>query len=238
MSAFWAIAKREYASMFRLPLGWVVIALFLFLSGLFFSRSSITPGEPATMREFFSLWWSLLLVVAPAVSMRLLSEEFRTGTVESLLTAPADEAAIAAGKFAAAAAFLLTALLPTGVYVGLLFALARPDFGPIFTGYLGVLLLGGYYLAVGTLISSLTSSQTLAFLATMFALLLTEVGAGMLGAIAPAPLDRFLLGVSANNRLVDFARGLIDTSHVVFFLAIIAWCLAMTAVSLKVRRWQ
>ena len=113
MRGAWSIATRELASMFRVPLGWVVIALFLALSGVVFVQQSITPGEPATMRSFFNVWWQLLVFLAPAVSMRLLSEELRSGTVEPLLTAPVSELAVAVGKYAASVLFLLAMLAPT-----------------------------------------------------------------------------------------------------------------------------
>lgn len=238
MTAAWSIAKRDYAGFFRLPLGWVVAALFLALSGFAFGRNTLNPGALASMRDFFALWWSLLLIVAPAISMRLLAEEFRTGTAEPLLAAPVSETAIVTGKFLAAGLYLATALAPTLIYVILLLTLARPDPGPILAGYAGVALLGLYYLAVGTFISSLTANQTLAFLGTLFLLLALEVAPGLLSAQAPAPLDAILLGLSANQRLVDFARGLIEPASVVFFLAAITWFLTLATISLKARRWR
>lgn len=238
MTRFWAIATREYASFFRVPLGWIVIALFLALSGIFFTARSILPGEPATMRAFFGIWWSLLAIVAPAISMRLLSEEIRTGTLEPLLTSPVAEASIIGGKYAAAVGFLCTMLAPTLVYVGVLTALGAPDPGPILAGYVGIVLLGMLYLAVGTLASALTSSQTLAFLGTLFALLLAEIVAVQAGHAAPPPLDRFLYALSPSLRAADFAKGVIDTGHVVFFLAASGWFLALAAVALEVRRWR
>jgi len=238
MTRLWAVFAREYAGFFRVPLGWVLMALSLFLSGLVFTRSALVPGEPATMREFFSAWWGLLIVIAPAVSMRLFSEELRSGTIEGLMTAPLPEVTIVAGKFLAAAAFLITALAPTLVYPIILEWLARPDHGPVAAGYLGVLLVGMLYLAVGTWISALTSSQTLAFLATLFLLLLTELAAARLAAMVPEPWNHALLALSASARITDFARGLIDTGHIAYFLAATIWFLALAALTLKARRWR
>ncbi|MBL8756974.1 MAG: ABC transporter permease subunit [Phycisphaerae bacterium] len=238
MRSGWAIARREYASFFRTPLGWVLIALFLFLSGIFFTYRVLDPGQPASMRGFFEAWWSLLAIIVPAVSMRLLSEELRTGTIEPLLTSPATELAIIAGKFAGAAAFLLTAIAPTLIYVAILHALARPDPGPILAGFLGVTLLGVLYLAVGTLLSSLTSSQTLAFLATLFVLLAIEVGASQLAVRLPEPWDRAAAACSPSLRLADFAKGVIDTGHVAFFILVSAWFLVLASVLLRLRRWR
>jgi ABC-2 type transport system permease protein len=238
MTRMWSITAREYASFFRVPLGWIVVALFLLLSGVIFTRQGLTPGQPATMRMFFRVWWTLLVVLAPAISMRLFSDELRSGTIESLLTAPVAEAMVVVGKYLGAVLFLLTMLAPTVVYVGLLETLSRPDYGPILAGYLGIVLLGMLYLAVGTLASALTASQTLAFLGAFFALFLVEVGGAALAPSAPAPIRQFLYALSANQRMDDFARGLIDSSHIVFFVGASAWLLMLATVVLESRRWR
>jgi ABC-2 type transport system permease protein len=238
MNQLAAVFKREYASFFRTPLGWVVCALFLFLSGLVFARSVLVPGEVASLREFFTLWWSLLAVIAPAVSMRLVADELRTGTIEPLLCSPAGELTIAVGKFGAAAAFLATCLVPTLVYPAILMLVSRPDAGPMLAGYLGVLLLGWLYLAVGLLLSSLTASQTLAFLGTLFVILSAELGAQQLAIRLPAPYDAAALKLSVSLRIGDFARGIIDTRHVVFMVVLCGFFVACTALVLKARRWR
>lgn len=238
MSRVWTIATREYASFFRVPLGWVVVALFLALSGAVFSGRGFAPGAPATMRAFFETWWTLLVIVAPAISMRLFSDELRTGTIEPLLTAPVAEAAVVVGKYVGAVMFLLTLLAPTLLYVVLLASISRPDMGPIVAGYVGVVLLGMLYLAVGCLASSLTSSQTLAFLGTFFALFIFEVLALVAAPAAPEGVRKFLYALSVNQRMGDFARGLIDTGHVVYFLAASAWFLGLASVVMESRRWR
>lgn len=238
MSRVWTIATREYASFFRVPLGWVVVALFLALSGAVFTGRAFGPGQPATMRAFFETWWTLLVIVAPAISMRLFSDELRTGTIEPLLTAPVAEASVVVGKYLGGVMFLLTLLAPTLVYVILLATLSRPDMGPIVAGYAGVILLGMLYLAVGCLASSLTSSQTLAFLGTFFALFIFEILALVAAPAAPEGIRTFLYSLSVNQRMADFARGLIDTGHVVFFLAASGWFLALASVVMETRRWR
>lgn len=233
-----AIASREYASFFRTPLGWVVIALFIALSGVFFSSRVLQPGEPASLRPLFGIWWGLLLVVAPAISMRLFSDEIRTGTIEPLLTAPISEATIIAGKYAAAVLFLATMLAPSVVYVLILQSLAPVDPGPIAAGYLGILLLGMLYLAVGTLASVLTSSQTLAFLGTLFAFILLDLLAAVAGGALPSPIPDILFAISPNLRMADFAKGVIDTANIAYFLTMSFWFLAVAAIVLQSRRWR
>lgn len=238
MSRAWAVAVREYAAFFRVPLGWIVIALFFCLSSLFFARMSIVPGEPATMRDFFGVWWGLLLVLCPAISMRLFSEEHRSGTIETVLTAPISEAALVAGKHLASMMFLLTMLAPTVIYVIVLWTLARPDLGPIISGYLGLTLLGSLYLAVGCLASAVTSSQTLAFLATMFGLMALDILPRQIAGALPDEAARLVYMISPSLRLADFSRGLINSAHAVFFIVVSLWFLAACTVVLQSRRWR
>lgn len=238
MNGALSICWREFAAFFRVPLGWVVIALFLCLSSVFFARSTLIPGEPASMREFFGIWWGLLIVICPAISMRLFSEELRSGTIESVLTAPVSETSFVLGKFLAGLLFLLAMLVPSLSYVAILSWLARPDFGPILTGYLGLTLLGALYLAVGCLASSLTSSQTLAFLATMFALLALDILPRQVSAVLPERIASAVGSIAPSLRLVDFARGLINIPHAAYFALLTAWFLALCVVLLQSRRWR
>lgn len=232
------IAGRELSAFFRVPLGWVVMALFLFLSGFVFVRFSLQPGTPATMRDFFSFWWRVLVVVSPAISMRLLAEEHRTGTIDPLLSSPVSEIAVVTGKFLGAMGFLGVCLAPTLVYASVLLWLAKPDPGPIFAGYLGIALLGAFQLALGLFFSSLTSSQTLAFLATLVTLLVLEAGAGFGAQWLSEPWDQVPLAFSTDLRIADFAKGLIDTSHVAFFVIASVWLCGLAALVLRTRRWR
>lgn len=238
MRALLAIASREYASFFRIPLGWIVVALFVCLSSIFFVQRALVPGSPASMRDFFTIWWGLLLFLAPAVSMRLFSEELRSGTIETALTAPVPESSLVTGKYLAAVGFFITMLLPSVVYVGVLEWLSRPDFGPVLSGYLGLVLLGMLYLAVGVAASSLTASQTLAFLGTLFTLLLLDFLPGLIAPRLPDHFAKVFAMLSPSVRAADFYRGLIDTSHIAFFLLVSAWFLAIAAVVLQSRRWR
>lgn len=234
------IAIREFRSFFRLPVGWIVIALFLFLTGAVFATAILAPGQPATLRPFFAIAGWLMLPVVPAVSMRLFSEEFRTGTIEPLLTSPCRDGALVLGKFLGASMFLLAMLLPTLAYPLTLWIVSdpTPDPGPIAAGYLSLLLLGMLALSIGTVASACTSSQTLAFLATLFVML------GML--LVPSfpiqnlPLwaQRFLNAVSLAPRMGDFAKGVIDTDHIVWFAASTGWLLVLATLALQSRRWR
>ncbi|MEA5557620.1 ABC transporter permease [Nodularia spumigena] len=234
------IAWREYLSFFRLPVGWIVIALFLLLTGAVFALGVLVPGQASTMRPFFAISGWLLLPVVPAVSMRLFSEELRTGTIEPLLTSPVRDGVIVLGKFLGAACFLLSMLLPTLVFPLTLAVVSdpRPDPGPILAGYLSLVLLGLLNLSIGTLASACTSSQTLSFLATLFILLGLLLVPMIPLAMLPMLVQELLSLVSITARLGDFAKGIIDTSHVLFFLCISAWLLTLATLALQSRRWR
>ena len=145
---------------------------------------------------------------------------------------------IVLGKYIAACMFLITMMVPTLAFVGVLAWLSQPDFGAIGAGYLGLLMLGMLYLAVGTLVSCLTSSQTLAFLGTLFVLLVLDLAPARLAAQAPEPWSSLLFKLSPSIRVADFARGLIDTSTVAFFLLGSFWFIALASVVLQSRRWR
>lgn len=239
MTHIWTIARREFSSFFRVPLGWVAMALYLFLTGIIFAERVLVPGEPASLRYFFGISGFLLLPVIPAISMRLISDELRTGTIEPLMTAPVADISIILGKYLGAALFLGAMLLPTASYTILLLVLSDPppDLGPIFAGYLSLALLGLLYLAVGTLASALTSNQTLAFLMTLLVLLLVMlVGSDIIS--LPRALSPVASTLAIGPRLADFAKGIIDTAHIVFFLSTSAWFLVLALVALEVRRWR
>lgn len=240
MSGAWTIARRELGAFFRLPLGWVAIALYLFLGGIVFGLGVLVPGQAASLRSFFATSAWLLLPVAPALTMRLMSEELRTGTIEPLLTSPVSDGAIIGGKFAGAVLFLALMVAPTGLYALVLtLAAAQPlDWGPVVAGYLALLLLGMFYLSVGLLVSTLTSNQTLAFLGTLFALVGLLMATGPGAEAAPGWLKPALLAVAPQARLADFARGVIDTANVVYFVSGAAWMLVLATVLLQSRRWR
>lgn len=239
MGATLTVAWREYASFFRSSIGWLVIALYLFLSGLWFAYDSITPGQPASMRALFSVSQWLLLIVAPAISMRLLSEELRSGTIEPLMTAPISDWHIVIGKYLAALAFLITMLFPTLVHVGVIELLASPDYGPIIAGYLGLVLVGACYLAVGLFFSSLTRNQIVAFLSTLFFfMVLVFISSPNVAALVDEPFRSLLFGLSINLRIADFAKGVFDTSHAAFFLAFVVLFVVLSVVGVESRRWR
>jgi ABC-2 type transport system permease protein len=239
VSTIWTIASREARSFFRVPMGWVVVALYLVLTGYVFGMGVLTPGAPASLREFFLISQIFILILTPAVSMRLISEELRSGTLEQLMTSPAADGAVILGKYLGGVLFLLAMFAPTLLYAVTLFAVSdpKPDPGPIAAGYLSLVLTAMLYLSVGLLASTFTSNQTLAFVGTFLFLFLMQMLTG--GTIAlPAAIAKGLSYASLRPRLEDFAKGLIDTRHIVFFLSASAWFLVVAYASLQTRRWR
>jgi ABC-2 type transport system permease protein len=251
MGAAFAVARREWASFFRVPLGWLTLAVFAVVTSWLFLRGVLVPGQPASMRPIFSTMGWLLLPLAPAISMRLVSEEIRSGTIEPLQTSPVSDYAVVFGKFLGALGFLLLLLAPTLVHAGVLWASVNPapaptpDVGPILTGFASFGLLAGLFLSVGLLISTLTSNQTLAFLGSLMVILAMMVApdlavqslAGVEG--RGAELGTTLAkGLRIGVRLEDFAKGVIDTGHIAAFVAWTLFFLVAASASLESRRWR
>lgn len=265
MKATWAIARRELETTILSPVGALVAALFLACTGtVYFVLApqlvgrGFVQGQPASLALFFETALWTLVLVAPAISMRAISEEVRAGTLEILLTAPIRERTIIVGKFLGAMAFLAIMLLPSVLLVIAVERHGRPDYGEIIAGYLGLLLIGGSLLASGILASSLTGSQVMAFLLTVFgwlALLLVTVGLPILGGIAgtlaaaeadPTAVPLLLrvgrtagfLAAEANPlvRVRTLLGGLLDSFSIVYFVIFVGACLFVADRNLAVRR--
>lgn len=232
------IGVREWASYFRSAIGWVTIALYLLLNGLWIAFTTIRPGEPATLRAFFGVSQWILLIVAPAISMRLIADEKRTGTFEALITAPVSDWQIVVGKYLGAFGFLLSMLAPTAAYVGLLELVADPDYGAIAAGYVGLVLVGGVYLAVGLFTSAVTENQIVSLLGTVFFFVLLELAATSGARWIGPPMDEYVFSFSVLLRVADLAKGVIDTAHVAAFAAGAAWFVVLTVVAVESRRWR
>ena len=127
MSRVLTIAQRELSSMFRVPAGWIIIALFAFLTGVLFVNQTLLPGQPGTLRYFFMYAGWLLIPIAPAVSMRLMSEEYRSGSFEALRTAPAGDWSVTLGKYLGSVMYLALMLVPSVVYPIVLFLVSEPS---------------------------------------------------------------------------------------------------------------
>jgi ABC-2 type transport system permease protein len=244
MSTTLTIAKREFRSSFDSPLAYVVICLGLVLLGafFFFANGGFWQGDRASLTQMFSLIpRGLSLVVVPVLTMRLLAEEKRSGTLEMLITLPVKDHAVILGKFIGAWGLVLVLILATALYPLMMFRfpwhLGALDSGPVLSGYLGILLYSAAAVSIGLLISALTDSQVIAFFITWMVLVLLSF-LGLLGENMPASAARDVITfVSFDTRLAPFARGQIITRDIVFFLSITVGCLMASFRALERRKW-
>jgi ABC-2 type transport system permease protein len=238
MSRATVIARRELSSYFYSPIAYVAMFLFLIVAGFLF-RQDFQPGQPAGMRSIFEQMVWLFVAIVPVLCMGLLAQEWATGTIETMMTAPVEEHEVVLGKFFGSFVFFLVLLAPTLLFLVMLRIFARPDYGPIFSGYLGLILVGGLFISIGLFCSSLTKSQVVAAVAAAAILFVVTVvpwfAAGQ--ATLSGPLRRITdQGVMA--RYSDFAKGVIDTGNLVYFLAATAVFLFLTVKVLESRRWK
>ena len=230
------IFKKELGSYFNSPIAYIVITVFLLVSGyLFFSQIFLT-GE-ASMRQFFGLTPMIFIFFAPAITMRLLSEEKRTGTIEVLITMPVSDWSVVFGKFLAALGLLLVAILLTLAYPLSLGTLGDLDWGTVFGGYLGLVLLGGSYLAIGIMTSSWTKNQVVAFIIA-FAITFSLYLCGKLLPLMPASLAPLIEYISLDAHFMNISKGVVDTRDLVYYLSLILSCLFMATQSLASRKWR
>jgi ABC-2 type transport system permease protein len=232
------IAKRELSSYFYSPIAYVAMALFLLACGGLF-WDDFRPGQPVAMRTLFDWMVWLLVLVIPMLCMGLLAQEWATGTVETMMTAPVQESDVVLGKFLGSLTFFAILLLPTLIYVFLLRIYGRPDIGPICSGYLGILLVGALFIAIGLFCSSLTRSQVVAAVSAAAVLFVVTIVPWWAGTKTSLPTFwRNVADQSVFTRYTDFSKGVIDTGNVVFFLAGTTVFLFLTVKVLESRRWK
>jgi len=247
-----ALAGKEMRGYFASPIGYVIMGFFALLFGVFFYAylgafidQSMQMGgmggavnvNTSMIRPLFGNASVVLLFVIPMITMRTYSEEKRSGTIELLLTSPITDVQIILGKFLGAMVLYLAMLAVTMIYVAMLFKFGNPDWRPIMAGYLGLLLMGASFIAIGLLISNLTKNQIIAGIATFGVFLLlwiiSWIGEQM------GPRAQAILGyLSVTEHFDDFAKGIIDTKHVVYYLSFITFGLFLTAKSVDSERWR
>jgi len=243
MSPMLIIAKREFRSYFDSPIAYIVICLSFFALGLmfFFLNGGFWQLDRASIARLFeSTPMGLSFLVVPVVTMRLLAEERRSGTLEMLITLPVKDSDVVIGKYLGALGLVLVLVLSTLAYPLVMFwrpwNLGPIDGGPIASGYLGMVLFSCAAVAVGLLVSALTESQAVAFFITFFVL-----GAlwlfGDLASKAGGTLAIVLNYVSFQSRLNNFWRGLIDSRDVIFFLSVTVLSLMVAFRALERRKW-
>jgi ABC-2 type transport system permease protein len=231
-----AIAERELKAFFASTVAWIIAAAFMMMCGFLFTVILLNSNE-ASLRFLISNLSVVFLFIAPFLTMRLLAEENRLGTVELLLTNPVRDIEVVLGKFLGVMGFVLAMLAMTLYFPALLFIFGSPDPGPIITGYLGVILQASAFAAIGLAISSTTENQIVAAFVA-FAINLILWLSESISQFVGKPLDAVMKYLSITSHFQDFSRGVIDSSHVLFFVSVVAACLFLTYLSLQARRWR
>ncbi|MBA3297301.1 MAG: ABC transporter permease subunit [Acidobacteria bacterium] len=247
-----AIADKELRSYFASPIGYVLVGFFALLFGWFFYvylgffiRSSeqmqMGGGAPNVNQHMISGLLQnaavIILFALPMITMRTYAEEKRSGTIELLLTSPVTDMQIILGKFLGAMGLYTAMLAVTIVYIAILFLLGKPEWRPIATGYLGLLLMGGCFISVGLLISSLTKNQIVAGFMTFVVFLMLWV-INWVGESSGPTTREIVNYLSVTEHFNDFARGILDTKHIIYYLSFITFGLFLTAKSVDSERWR
>ncbi|MCH8235050.1 MAG: ABC transporter permease subunit [Chloroflexi bacterium] len=247
------IAWKEVRTYFASPMAYVVAAAFLAITGFFFVASGSDPFSEASIRGYIAGAIFFMVFLSPALTMRLLAEEQKLGTLELLMTSPVREWEIVLGKFIAS--FVMLALMVAGTlyFVIVLAFYGDPDIGPIITGYFGVLLYGSATLAIGLMASALSGNQLVSLVVgagLLTALTVTDFVSDRLTGTAREVISNFQLGSSFSvfdkssfgvvegGHFADFARGIISVTDIVFYLSVTAVFLFVTVVLLESRRWR
>jgi len=236
MTAALAIWRREFRAYFNSPVAYFVIVVFLALVGALFFIPFFTQDR-VSMRSFFGLVPFLFVFFAPAITMRLVAEERRSGTIELLITLPVRDVDVIVGKFLAALSLLLVALILTLPYAVTISFFGPLDWGPVWGGYLGLVLLGSAYLSLGLMASSFTENQIVAFVVALF-LSMFFLMVDNFVAYLPSAMVEWVEYLSFGKHFDNAARGVIDTRDVVFYLSFIVLCLFLAFRSLESRRWR
>ena len=248
-----AIAQRELNAYFSSPIAYVLIGFFALLFGWFFyvplayfeqqsMQMGMNPTQALNINQMlinptFMNTTVIFLFLFPLITMRTYSEEKRSGTIELLLTSPVTDVQIIMGKFVGALLLYCAMLAVTLIHMAILFIFGDPEWKPIATGYLGLLLMGGCFLSLGLFISSLTKNQIVAAMATFAVFLMLWVISWISTFVGPTT-QTVLQYLSLTEHFDDFAKGIIDTKHVIYYLSFMAFGLFLTAKSVDSERWR
>jgi ABC-2 type transport system permease protein len=253
MTNIWAIVRKEWNGYFASPIGYVVVGMYAIVFGYFYTvglswfiRQSMQAPQMGggslnvnqqMIRYVFLNSTVIFLFVVPLITMRTYAEEKRSGTIELLMTSPVTDFQIVMGKFLGAMSLYGAMLAITLVHMAVLFKYGSPEWKPIVSGYLGLVLLGGCFVSVGLFFSSLTKNQIVAGMFTFAVLLLLWV-IDWVGSFSGPSVERITSYLSLTGHVEDFLRGIVDTAHVVYYLSFITFGLFLTAKAVDSERWR
>lgn len=233
-----SIFKKEFRAYFLSPIAYVFTTVYLMVTNFLFFQGFFIINQ-AEMRSYFGLLPWVFLFFVPAITMRIWAEEKKMKTLELLLTWPVSDMAVVVGKFLASFAFL-TIVIVLSISVPITVAiLGNPDMGPIIGGYLGALLMGGAYLAIGLWVSSLTENQIVAFIVGVvvtFALFI--IGNQFVTMAIPSALVPVFNYLGLGNHFDSIGRGVVDSRDIVYYLSVIGFFLFLNVRSIESRKWE
>ena len=233
---------KELRSFLSSIIGYVFILIYLIASGLFHwilsYNTNLLEGAEADLIPFFNLSPVILLILIPAITMRSIAEERRTGTIELLFTKPISDLGIILAKYFAGVTLMIIAIIPTIVYFFSMYYMGKPigiiDLGASLTSYLGLILLGSVFVSIGIFASSLTSSQIVSFILAMFLCWFIYDGLELLGSFSQVGNSDAIIryfGISSHYNSIK--KGLVDTSDIVYFISVIFLFLYASLTSVK-----
>ena len=232
-----AIFKKELKAFFSSPMAYIFLVVFALINGYFFNIQFFLINE-SDMRVLFGIIPIVYLFFIPAVSMGLISREKGIGTIEIISTLPILERDIVLGKYLAGFTLILLGLLATLIhYINLIYVGSDIDHGAIFTGYIGLALLGGVYTSIGLFASSLTENQVIAFIIGIAIVLLFFMMDKLLF-FFPASMTGVIQYLSTDFHLSNMSRGVLDTRNIIYFGSIIGFFLTITIRVLESRKWS
>jgi len=232
------IFKREFVSYFNSPIAYIFVAVFLIIINFLFFQRFFLNGQ-ANMREWFGLIPWLLLLLAPAITMRSWAEEKKTGTVEFLLTLPIRDWEVVVAKFLSAFSFLILVFIFSLTLPITIGRIGDLDIGVVVAGYIGAILMGGMYLSLGLLLSSFTSNQIVSFLLSLSVLfILFFIGSNNVISFLSGPLAVIIQFVSTATHFNSIVKGIFDTRDLIYYVSFTALFLYLNVQSIGSRNWR
>ena len=231
------VCKRELGGFFNSPMAYIFLVIFAIVNGYFFTNTFFLFGQ-SDLRVLFDIVPLVYLFFIPAVSMGLIARENNLGTMETMSTMPLNSYEFVIGKFLAAFLLILLGLVATSIHLFTLISVGtNVDYGAIFSGYLGLALMGGTYAAIGTYASSVTENQVVAFIVGVFIVLVFFMLDKTLVFVPPS-IAGFVQFLAVDYHLSNLSRGVIDSRNLVYFFSVIGFFIFLTIQTLEMKRWK
>ena len=231
------ICRRELGGFFNSPMAYIFLVIFAIVNGYFFTNTFFLFGQ-SDLRVLFDIVPLVYLFFIPAVSMGLIARENNLGTMETMSTMPLNSYEFVIGKFLAAFSLILLGLVATSIHLFTLISVGtNVDYGAIFSGYLGLALMGGTYAAIGTYASSVTENQVVAFIIGVFIVLVFFMLDKTL-VFVPTSIAGFIQFLAVDYHLSNISRGVIDSRNLLYFFSVIGFFIFLTIQTLEMKRWK